>query len=155
MRTLLLLPLFALAACSPSNKSASVDYDQLRGGMSAADVRHLPPDRPLECRVPTSGHGVSWCEVVVTELDGLKAARLTYYFEDDKLVSAKAEFGPTAFDEVAKMMDARYPRLEKGAPGTGVWKVANGAVISSATDLEHGNVYTYWLSAGEMAKAGL
>jgi hypothetical protein len=152
MRALLLLPLFALAACS---HGVGVDYDQLRGGMSAAEVRHLPPDQPLECTVPTSGHGISWCQVAVTELDGLKAARLTYYFEDDKLLSAKAEFGPAAFDEVAKMMDARYPRFEQSAPGTAVWRVANGAVISSATDLEHGNVYTYWLSAGEMAKAGL
>jgi hypothetical protein len=32
--------------------------------------------------------------------------------------------------------------------------VGNGMVISSATDLRHGNVYAYWLSTAEAAKAG-
>ena len=152
-RSLLALSLLGLAGCG--GDKLSYDYDALRGGMSAAEARQLPPGKPLTCMVPTSGHGLSKCEVDVTELDGMKASRVTYVFEDDKLMAAAIEYSPGAYAEVAKMMDKRYQAHPTNTPTQGTWKVKDGAVISSSTELKHGNVYTYWLSSAEAAKAGV
>jgi hypothetical protein len=150
MRPFALLPLLALAGCAASD--ATFDYDKLRGGMSIAEVRHLPPDQALTCLLPNSGRGVGKCEVPLTKMDGLKAAKLTYYFMDEKLEAASVEYSPGAYAEVSKMMDARYKRFDENTSTHGTWKVADGAVISSSTDLKNGNVYTYWLSAAGMEK---
>jgi hypothetical protein len=150
MRLFALLPLLALAGCAASGPS--FDFDKLRGGMSIAEVRHLPPDQALTCLLPNSGHGVGKCEVALTKIDGLKAAKLTYFFVDEKLEAARVEYSPGAFAEVSKMMDGRYKRYEENTPTQGTWKVADGAVISSSTDLKDGNVYTYWVSAAGMEK---
>jgi hypothetical protein len=153
MRYLLALSLFGLAGCSGGGSSA-FDYDALRDGLSAAEVRKLPPDKPLTCKVPTSGQGLSVCEVEVAQLDGLKATRVTYVFEDDELIAASIEYSPGAYAEVSKMLDKRFQHHPTNTTTQGTWKVGNGMVISSATELRHGNVYAYWLSNAEAAKAG-
>jgi hypothetical protein len=149
MRAILWLCPILLAGCAGG---VNFDYDALRGGMGAQDVRHLPPDQALECQVPTSGVGLSWCETEITQIDGLKAARVQYYFMDGKLESARVQYSPDAYEAVAKMMDARYKRYADPTPGQATWKVAGGAVISSAGELRDGNVATYWLSREAMRK---
>ena len=152
MRLLLLLSLLCLSACDLLNQSPDFDFDQLRGGMSSAEVRALPPKRSWTCMEPTSGQGLSRCETPLTVLGDMKATKLYYYFRDDKLISAKIEYTPDAFDALAKLMDSKYKRDANPADAGGVsWAVAGGAVISSATERDHGNVFAYWVSTAEIA----
>ena len=150
-RSLLALSLLGLAGCG--GDKLSYDYDALRGGMSAAEASELPPGKDLRCT--GSQGGLSKCEIELTELDGMKAARATYIFEGGKLMAAAIEYGPGAYAEVAKMMDKRYKAHASNTPEQGTWMVKDGVVISSPTELRHGNVYTYWLSTAEAAKAGV
>jgi hypothetical protein len=152
MRLLLLSFLLVLTGCGLLNSSPSLDFDQLRGGLSSADARELlKPHHGWTCMEPNSGLGVGYCETALTELDGLKASKITIYFRDGKLLSAKIEYTPDGFDALAKMMDGKYKRNPPDAGGV-TWAVAGGAVASSPTELEHGNVYAYWLSTKAIAE---
>lgn len=156
MRALLpivLLSVLGFTGCQLIAKPPSLDYNQLRGGMSSAEVRALPPKLAWECLEPVSGRGPGSCEAKLSELDGLKAASLKHYFRDGKLVATTVEYNPGAYEALVKLMDSRYARAGKQATGTTAWRVADGLIATGNTELVHGNVAVLWASAAESKRA--